>query len=48
MASCKDCVHVEVCREYVTRLAAARAVDLDITELEQVLNDMNIETVLAR
>lgn len=38
MASCKDCVHVEVCREYVTGLAAARGVDLDETELEQVLD----------
>ena len=38
MAMCKDCVHVEVCREYVTGLAAARGVDLDETELEQVLD----------
>lgn len=38
MAMCKDCVHVEVCREYVTGLAAARGVDLDATELEQVLD----------
>ena len=38
MAMCKDCVHVKVCREYVTGLAAARGVDLDETELEQVLD----------
>ena len=38
MAICKECVHVEVCREYVTGLAAARGVDLDVTELEQVLD----------
>ena len=37
MASCKDCLHVEVCREYVMGLAAARGVELDVTEIEQVL-----------
>jgi len=37
MASCKDCVHVEVCREYVMGLAAARGVELDATDIEQVL-----------
>lgn len=37
MASCKDCVHVEVCREFVTGLAAARGVDLNMDELEAVL-----------
>ena len=34
---CKDCIHVEVCREYVTGLAIARGVELNETELEQVL-----------
>ena len=29
MASCKDCLHVEVCREYVMGLAAARGVELN-------------------
>ena len=38
MTSCKDCVHVEVCSEYVTGLAAARGVDLDATELEQIFD----------
>ena len=37
MAMCKDCLHVEVCREYVMGLAAARGVELDATEIEQVL-----------
>lgn len=37
MAKCKDCLHVEVCREYVMGLAAARGVELDATEIEQVL-----------
>ena len=37
MASCKDCLHVEVCREYVMGLAAVRGVELDATEIEQVL-----------
>ena len=37
MASCKDCVHVEVCREYVEGLAAARGVRLNVKELDSVL-----------
>ena len=37
MANCKDCVHVEVCREYVAGLAAIRGVDLNMDELEAVL-----------
>ena len=37
MASCKDCLHVEVCREYVMGLAAARGVELNEAEIEQVL-----------
>lgn len=39
MASCKDCVHVEVCKEYITGLAAARGVQLDEKKLESLLND---------
>ena len=38
MPKCKDCVHWEACREYVTGLAAARGVDLDATELEQIFD----------
>ena len=38
MPKCKDCVHWEACREYVTRLTAARGVDLDATELEQIFD----------
>lgn len=34
MASCKDCLHVEVCREYVMGLAAARGVELSEAEIE--------------
>ena len=37
MAICADCVHVEVCREYVAGLAAVKGVDLNIAELEFVL-----------
>lgn len=37
MAMCKDCVHVDVCREYVMGLAAARCVELNEAEIEQVL-----------
>lgn len=37
MATCKDCVHVDVCREYVMGLAAARGVELNEAEIEQVL-----------
>lgn len=32
MASCKDCVHVEVCSEYVEGLAAARGLKLKTVE----------------
>lgn len=38
MPKCRDCLHWEVCREYVTRLAAARGVDLGTTELEQIFD----------
>ena len=38
MPKCKDCVHWEACREYFTGLAAARGVDLDATELEQIFD----------
>lgn len=37
MPKCRNCVHWEVCREYVTGLAAARGVDLNMDELEAVL-----------
>ena len=38
MPKCRNCVHWEACREYVTRSAAARGVDLDTTELEQIFD----------
>ena len=38
MPKCRNCVHWEACREYVTGLAAARGVDLDATELEQIFD----------
>ena len=38
MPKCRDCLHWEACREYVTRSAAARGVDLDTTELEQIFD----------
>lgn len=37
MAICKDCVHVEVCKEYVMGLAAVRGVDLNMDELTAVI-----------
>lgn len=37
MASCKNCLYVEVCREYVMGIAAARGVELNVAEIEQVL-----------
>lgn len=37
MAICKDCVHVEVCKEYVMGVAAVRGVDLNMDELTVVL-----------
>ena len=37
MASCKDCVHVEVCKEYAMGIAAVRGVDLNMDELVAVL-----------
>ena len=36
MASCKDCVHVEVCKEYVVGLAAVRGVDLNMDEMDEL------------
>ena len=38
MPKCRNCVHWEACREYVTGLAATRGVDLDATELEQIFD----------
>ena len=43
MATCKDCIHVEVCREYIAGLAAARGVELDAKELETVLESDDCE-----
>lgn len=37
MATCADCVHVGVCKEYVMGLAAVRGVDLNMDELKTVL-----------
>lgn len=37
MATCKDCVHAEVCKEYVVGLAAVRGVALNMDDLEAVL-----------
>ena len=37
MATCEDCVHVGVCKEYVMGLAAVRGVDLNMDELKAVL-----------
>ena len=37
MPKCKDCVHVEVCKECVVGLAAVIDVDLSMDELEAVL-----------
>lgn len=37
MATCADCVHVEVCKGYVVGLAAVRDVDLNMDEILGVL-----------
>lgn len=38
MASCKDCVHVEVCHEFVKGLAAARGLKLgSVEEISAIL-----------
>lgn len=36
MATCDDCVHVDVCRKYVEGLAAARGIRLSCKELDSV------------
>lgn len=43
MTTCKECLHVEVCREYVAGLAAARGVELGIKEIETVLESDDCE-----
>lgn len=48
MASCKECVHVEVCKEYVAGLAAARGVDLTMDELVAVLQCDDCERFKGR
>lgn len=37
MASCKDCVHVEVCRYYTNELAKANGIPLKVEEIEGLL-----------
>ena len=37
MASCKDCIHVEVCRYYTNELAKANGIPLKVEEIEGLL-----------
>ena len=37
MASCKDCVHVEVCRYYTNELAKANGIPLKVEKIEGLL-----------
>ena len=37
MATCKDCVHVEVCRYYTNELAKANGIPLKLEEVERLL-----------
>ena len=37
MATCKDCVHVEVCRYYTNELAKANGIPLKLEEVELLL-----------
>lgn len=37
MASCKDCLHVEVCRYYTNELAKANGIPLKVEEIEGLL-----------
>lgn len=39
MATCAECVHAEVCREYVEGLAEARGRLIDADELIRYLNE---------
>lgn len=44
MASCKDCVHVEVCHEFVKGLAAARGLKLgSVEEISAILQSDDCE-----
>ena len=44
MASCKDCVHVEVCHEFVKGLAAARGLKLGpVEEISAILQSDDCE-----
>ena len=37
MATCRDCVHVEVCRYYTNELAKANGIPLKLEEVERLL-----------
>ena len=37
MATCKDCIHVEVCRYYTNELAKANGIPLKVEEIEGLL-----------
>ena len=37
MATCKECVHVEVCRYYTNELAKANGIPLKLEEVERLL-----------
>ena len=44
MASCKDCVHFEVCHEFVKELAAARGLKLgSVEEISAILQSDDCE-----
>ena len=48
MASCKDCVHVEVCRYYTNELAKANGIPLKVEEIEGLLECVDCENFKDR
>lgn len=47
--TCKDCLHVEVCRKYVAGLAAARGLEIEsIEELENIMQADDCEDFKSR
>ena len=48
MATCKDCVHVEVCRYYTNELAKANGIPLKLEEVERLLECDDCENFKAR
>ena len=48
MASCTECVHVEVCRYYTNELAKANGIPLKLEEVERLLESDDCENFKNR